>query len=96
MERTRKQTYYFCVNFANAVDVDTVYRAYSSWLNPRAGPECINFNLALTVHMLWMFLSPGNRKIVVLSRLDAEVTVRDSFLTYYGIVYAKIDAEIRI
>ena len=96
---------------------NTVYRACSSCMNPRAGPECINFARALTVRVLWTFLSPGNCKIVALSRLmcvlcsahvlepetkgfwprlDAEVTVRDSFPTYYGIVYAKIDAEIRI
>ena len=104
-------------NFASAVYVDTVYRACSSCMNPRAGPECVNFARALTVHVLQMFLSPVHCKILALSwlmcvlcsahvlepklrdsgpRLDAEATVRDSFPTYCGTVYAKIDAEIRI
>ena len=59
----------------------------------------------LRIVKLWRFRGRGvyyaehrywNPKLRVSGpRLDAEVMVRESFPTYYGILYKKIDAEIR-
>ena len=56
-------------NFAHSSHMLTVYRACSSCMNPRAGPECKNFACVLAVHELWTPLSPGRCKIMALSRL---------------------------
>ena len=95
--------------FANAVQLDTVYRACSGCMNPRAArvyklhpgtyhshamdvlsPWHCCFQGRCVYYAAHTYWNPKLRDSV--PSLDAEATVSNSLPTYYGTVYAKIDA----